>query len=338
MSVLQHLVSPAEAVSIVTLLMMKTSVVLACGFAADRSVPRGAAARAAIWSVVFGLIGFLPIASILAPTLEMPIAEFPHAVMEQSVTGTALPFTIAFLIALTWGLGSILRLARFGIDVAGARRLVRHASPAPPCLSNILTAVMSGAGITRVVKLVVSPETRTPATIGFFRPVVILPPESVAWPVTQLRAVLIHELAHIARNDWLLYTVERIVCSVFWPNPLVHLASRQAAIARELAADDAVLRAGVDREAYAERVISVARLSRYVSVLEAGAVAFAKRSSLEVRVRALFDLDRDRTAGWRPFALRFSAAMLAIVILTAAAQPWTCLPTVASGSTTVADE
>src|SRR5207247_5686521 len=43
-----------------------------------------------------------------------------------------------------------------------------------------------------------------PLTWGIFRPVIVLPSDATDWPEDRRRIVLSHELAHIARNDWLL--------------------------------------------------------------------------------------------------------------------------------------
>ena len=54
---------------------------------------------------------------------------------------------------------------------------------------------------------------------GFLRPVILLPVDADQWQTERLRAVLLHELAHIKRWDWTMLMVTQIMCAVYWFNP-----------------------------------------------------------------------------------------------------------------------
>ena len=68
-----------------------------------------------------------------------------------------------------------------------------------------------------------------PMMWGFFRPVILLPTEANSWEPERLRAVLLHELAHVQRRDWLMQTIAQITCAVYWFNPIVWVVARRMA-------------------------------------------------------------------------------------------------------------
>ena len=60
-----------------------------------------------------------------------------------------------------------------------------------------------GVGLQRNVQLYFSKQIDIPATIGFLKPIVLLPATAVTHlTAAQLEAVLLHELAHIKRQDY----------------------------------------------------------------------------------------------------------------------------------------
>jgi BlaR1 peptidase M56 len=59
-----------------------------------------------------------------------------------------------------------------------------------------------------------------PITVGWFRPVAILPEHSHEWPPAQLAAVLTHELEHARRRDPLVQWLALLNRAIFWFHPL----------------------------------------------------------------------------------------------------------------------
>ena len=96
----------------------------------------------------------------------------------------------------------------------------------------------------RPVRLLQSADNPMPLTWGWWRPVVLLPADAANWPSERRRIVLLHELAHAKRWDCLTQTVARMVCALYWINPLVWLAAQRMCVERERACDDLVLNSG----------------------------------------------------------------------------------------------
>ena len=71
----------------------------------------------------------------------------------------------------------------------------------------------------RPVRIRQSKAVTVPMVWGLFRPVILLPADAGEWEPERQRAVLLHELAHIQRQDWLIQTIAQITCAVYWFNP-----------------------------------------------------------------------------------------------------------------------
>src|SRR6185312_14939220 len=109
----------------------------------------------------------------------------------------------------------------------------------------------------------VSADEVAPFSIGPMRPIVVLP-RFLCEPGSQrLHAVLLHELAHVARRDHAVLWFERAVRSLFFFWPPVHFISRKLDEARELACDErAIARGGLCPIEYAGLLVDVVALTR----------------------------------------------------------------------------
>jgi TonB family protein len=71
--------------------------------------------------------------------------------------------------------------------------------------------------------------------------------------------VMLHELGHIKRLDWLTMMLARFVATFYWFNPLVWYAIKRLNEEAENSCDMAVLHAGRSETGYAESLLSVAQ-------------------------------------------------------------------------------
>ncbi|WP_299326699.1 M56 family metallopeptidase [Parasphingopyxis sp.] len=82
----------------------------------------------------------------------------------------------------------------------------------------------------------------TPLTIGTLKPVVLVPAGFfLRMPIEQAEAVLVHEIAHICRQDYLLGLIQALICNIFFFHPAIAYLSRQIDIEREYACDARVV-------------------------------------------------------------------------------------------------
>lgn len=112
--------------------------------------------------------------------------------------------------------------------------------------------------IPRKVKLLISRHVQVPVMLGFLKPLILLPVAMVNnLTEDQLEAVLLHELAHIKRNDYLLNIFQSIVETILFFNPFVWLISKTIRIEREHCCDDLVIASTVQPLEYAHALVAL---------------------------------------------------------------------------------
>ncbi|OCX52292.1 hypothetical protein BEL04_12510 [Mucilaginibacter sp. PPCGB 2223] len=105
-----------------------------------------------------------------------------------------------------------------------------------------VTAFAEKLGITRAVGLKESKLISVPVTIGYFKPIILLPAEMIMQlSPGQIESVIYHELAHILRRDYLVNILQSVVETVFFFNPAIWWISALIREERENSCDDIVL-------------------------------------------------------------------------------------------------
>ena len=175
-------------------------------------------------------------------------------------------------------------------------------------------------GLTRHVRLLQVDGPAMPMTWGIRRPAILLPAEADEWSAERRRDVLLHELAHVKRHDFLIQLIARTACAVYWFHPLVWLAATRLREERERACDDQVLRAGATPSAYAAHLLEIACDLRAARATALASVAMARPAQLATRLLDVLDTRRCRdTLSPRSALPAWIAAIIVVVPLAAAA-------------------
>jgi beta-lactamase regulating signal transducer with metallopeptidase domain len=196
-----------------------------------------------------------------------------------------------------WVAGGFTALVPLVVGYVQLRRLsARAREVADPQWLVLLHELQGELGVRRPVQLLRSDAASVPVTWGAFRPKLLVPAEADQWSDERRRLVLLHELAHIRRWDWLTQLLAHAACMLYWFNPLVWLAAQRMRIEREAACDDLVLATGARPSQYAQELLQLAAglAERPLSPLVA--VPMARRSGLEDRLRGILDARRSRAA------------------------------------------
>ncbi|MFD2583921.1 M56 family metallopeptidase [Pedobacter vanadiisoli] len=107
----------------------------------------------------------------------------------------------------------------------------------------IFEQVTTQLRIKKITRFHLSSIVNVPLVIGYLKPVVLFPVALVnQLDNDQVEAILIHELSHIRRNDFLLNLIKTAIETLLFYNPFVWLAGRFIHIEREHACDDLVLK------------------------------------------------------------------------------------------------
>ncbi|MEH3114773.1 M56 family metallopeptidase [Pedobacter terrae] len=116
-------------------------------------------------------------------------------------------------------------------------------SAIPDSWKMIFEHVTAQLKINKVIQFHVSSIVNVPLVIGYLKPVVLFPLALVnQLDNDQVESILIHELSHIRRNDFLLNLIKTAVETILFYNPFVWMAGRFIHIEREHACDDLVLK------------------------------------------------------------------------------------------------
>ena len=210
--------------------------------------------RFAVWFMALLAIAALPV----VPAVGAPghVAEGLHAQFTLSSDW-------ARAIFVGWIMIAAVALTRLIFGIWRLRRLRKNRTP----LS--LSALPSGAQqaieefrSTRPVEVCSSPDVHVPTAIGFFKPVVLIPNWTLGeLPAEDLKAIVLHELAHLRRGDDWTNLAQKLVRIVFFFHPAVWWIERRLALEREMACDEVVLAETANRRAYAECLVSLAEKS-----------------------------------------------------------------------------
>lgn len=134
--------------------------------------------------------------------------------------------------------------AFFGIRLFGGltyihRLRYRGIEPLDPVWQERLNRLTAQLNLRSKVKLQASNLVKVPAVIGILKPIILLPVGLVnRLEVEEVEAILIHELGHIWRQDFLLNIIQSIIEVLFYFNPAVWWISALIRIERENCCDD----------------------------------------------------------------------------------------------------
>ena len=141
-------------------------------------------------------------------------------------------------LVLAWSAGVALMSLRLLLGLAWVARLRRQAVAAPAVWQQRLDTLALRMGLRYPVPLRLHGALAGPVTVGFFRPLVLLPASLLSgMPVPLLEALLAHELAHVRRWDYLLNLLQSVAEALLFFHPVVWWLSARLRVERELVAD-----------------------------------------------------------------------------------------------------
>jgi len=193
------------------------------------------------------------------------------------------------LVICVWGAGIMLLLIHILVGRFGLHVMTKEATP-----ENSYTALLCDLcrriGIKSDVQIYKSSQCITPFTCFLFKPVIFLPANIHLWSKDRVRAVLLHELAHIKRRDHITRFIARVVCSLLWFVPPVWIAYNNIQIEEEKACDASVIETGVSASDYARHIVDITRSTKGKVLSLMPQHSFSKRRTLEPRIRNILRL------------------------------------------------
>lgn len=154
-----------------------------------------------------------------------------------------------------WLIGVVLLCVRLMGGYWMVQRL-RHRDTRPPgeALGRMFAHLRNKMRLQqRPITLLESPWVREPLTLGFWKPMILFPIGlHLRLDPPQLEALLLHELAHIRRHDYLFNLLQLLLDVWFFYHPLHLLLSRDTRRLREFCCDEVVLANDTNRMLYAK--------------------------------------------------------------------------------------
>lgn len=241
---------------------LQSAVLVALVWGVCRLLPQlPSATRCRLWwlvaaQAVLGLLWSSPLelavlpapAAVTAPAMALP--AFDAAVQAAPVTYAANAVETAtmtaswpLLLLAVWAAGVLLMLVHSLRGYRASRALVRSATECTDAgLQQALQLAAEAHGLRRSPQLKLSAQIRSPQLIGPWRPVLLLPARELPMmSADDLDMALTHELIHLQRRDLWWGLLPALSQHLFFFHPLVHVAAREYALAREEACDGAVV-------------------------------------------------------------------------------------------------
>lgn len=196
----------------------------------------------------------------------------------QTIANAINTLGIHSVLSLLWLCGCIVLISITLWQAMRFNRIQQSATPASQQQYALLEHYKNTLRLTQKIPLLYSAQVSSPLTLGLFKPTIILPVDiEQQLSESQLRHVLLHELAHIQRRDILWNWLAFWVTLLHWFNPATWFAYKRMKGDMEMACDAHVLAhlANKDRTDYGLTLISVSQLptephgfSRSLSILE----------------------------------------------------------------------
>jgi len=246
---------------------------------------------------------------IAATTAPLP------ASVRATVSGVE-PAQFLIWVVMVWLAGAVVFWVRLvGGWVVAARMRSMLVRRAPPEWQEILGKLGARIGVSRPVRLLVSAPVQVPTVVGWLRPVVLVPVGALGGlPAGQLEALLVHELAHIRRHDYLVNILQSVAEALLFYHPAVWWVSGHIRAERELCCDDVAVSVSGDALTYAR---ALAGLEAY---RPAHLAVAANGGSLRDRIARLLGQSRPSPA---PGSIRVRTGLgpgvLAVAVLLVAA-------------------
>jgi TonB family protein len=316
-------------------LSWKSAAVIAAACAASWLLRSASAAvRHMVWGLALASLLLLPALEAFLPAWRA--SALPHGSVTISETRFVEPAhdpaqvprpvpgplsgQLAVAAFAVWIAGTLLCLWRWRSGTQQVARLRIAASSFPENHPGLMDEVAGQLGLRRPVTLLSSDREIVPMAAGLRRPAVLLPASASRWSRDRLRVVLLHEMAHLRRNDCLMQALAELTFCLYWFNPLVWFAMRRLRVERERACDDLVLFAGSRPSDYAAHLLDLAR-SLDTRDLSPVAIAMASSPHLETRLRAILNPHLNRRALTRAAAVVACLVAACFVLPLAAMRP-----------------
>jgi beta-lactamase regulating signal transducer with metallopeptidase domain len=220
--------------------------------------------------------------------LPGPIPPLPEARMHQWKERITQFGFLWFAVAL----GCIGRLIYELVFLRGFRSSLEEVSD--DRILVLLQEINKRYGFRKRARIFISPALTSPISMGMHAPSVILP-AGLHQSINdgELRAILLHELAHIYHYDHIVGLLQRFMKALYWWNPLVYRLCNTLSVAREEVSDNYAISGMESAEKYAALLVNLVEKTCLINRLPCTAGMANPYVLLETRIKNLVSKERD---------------------------------------------
>ena len=176
--------------------------------------------------------------------------------------------------------------------------------------------VAAQMGITKPVHVWMSAFVTSPVIIGYIKPIILLPVAAVNnLSVQQIEAVLLHELSHIKRSDFLINLITKLIQTILYFNPFVKAFAKIIEREREKNCDEIVLQFQYEPHGYATALLELEKAG-HTSIALAVAASGVKQNDLLTRIESIMGIRKKPVFSFNKLA-GIVAALLCFISLNA---------------------
>jgi beta-lactamase regulating signal transducer with metallopeptidase domain len=226
------------------------------------------------------------------------------------------PENLQYLV-IVWFAGVLMLSVRFMGGVWAINRLRGSAS------KNIsddwkqrLAGLSDSLGIRRIVQMAESARVTVPMTAGWLKPIILLPIGMLSnMPPAHVEMILLHELSHIRRHDYLMNVIQGLVEIMFFFHPAIWWLSDGVRTEREHCCDDRVLSLKGDPLAYAKALHAAAAavkprgIAKGSLLPKTGLALTGENGELLERIHRILNREMKNTI----YSTRFTASTVMVV-------------------------
>jgi len=261
--------------------------------------------------------------------IYQPQSEFPYTISQTlkdsilsgntifagmaDIHNSSTPFRS--LILKLYFVGLIVFTLRFVFASLLIKRRIRNGYEVERKYVNYIKELGCKFNIRKSIRLLYSEEISSPALFGFLRPVILVPTGMFTnLPFDQVESILIHELIHLKRFDFIVNIIQHVLEVIFFFNPFMWMISGIVRNEREKYCDDRVVRSYSSPKTYAKALYNLS-LIEHEKLSPAVKLAGTDNKQLLLRIQRVLKTDiMKKKIKNRGYVAGLAAIGLAIII------------------------
>jgi bla regulator protein BlaR1 len=173
-----------------------------------------------------------------------------------------------------WIMGFVVGLLRIATGLYYINRLRRNSMPVHDEWMQMVNNLSETLNVNRIVAIAEA-KISSPMVVGFMKPMILFPVGLLSGlTAEQVETILVHELSHIRRQDYIINVVQSVIETIFFFNPFALLISSMIREERENCCDDMVIAKGINPLSYVKTLAQL-EAARSLASRQAGSSTLA---------------------------------------------------------------